>query len=117
MYPESVWRSGGKEGGGGAPIRPPCISSSASDTLKIHQDTSLYMKHNVSLSQTTRYENTFQNTSGYAKIQYFRKIHQNTSGYIRILIEGEKNQIGETPQTPCAPVRLLMHATPFDRFL
>ena len=53
--------------------------------LKIHHNTSQYMKHNVSLSQTTRYENTFQNTSGYAKIQYFRKIHQNTSGYIRIL--------------------------------
>ena len=49
------------------------------------QNTSEYIKHNVSLSQTRRYENTFWNTSEYAKIPYFRKIHRNTAGYIRIL--------------------------------
>ena len=53
--------------------------------LEYMQNTLGYIKHNVSLSQTRRYENTFWNTSEYAKIQYFSKIHQNTVGYIRIL--------------------------------
>ena len=52
------------------------------------QNTLEYIKHNVSLSQTRRYENTFWNTSEYAKIQYFSKIHRNTAGYIRILFFG-----------------------------
>ena len=37
------------------------------DTLKIHQDTSQYMKHNVSLSQATRYENKY--VSEYVRIR------------------------------------------------
>ena len=42
------------------------------------------MKHDVSLLQTTRYENTFQNTLEYAKIQHFRRMHQIcTPEYIR----------------------------------
>ena len=57
--------------------------------LKIHvgyiQNTPGYIKHNVSLSQTTGYKNTFQNTSEYTRIQYSSRIHQNTSEYIRIL--------------------------------
>ena len=57
--------------------------------LRIHteyiQNTPGYIKHNVSLSQTTGYKNTLQNTSEYTKIQYSRRIHQNTSEYIRIL--------------------------------
>ena len=57
--------------------------------LKIHvgyiQNTPGYIKYNVSLSQTTGYKNTFQNTSEYTGIQYSRRIHQDTSEYIRIL--------------------------------